>query len=159
MSEIIVREAKEQDVESVAEMVARLKVLNEELDPHFKVVDNLEEEARAYAREVITSEKHITLVAEDKKEAKPVGLIVAELQDRRFYKPRLKALITDFYVKPLYRRRRLGTLLLEKLVAEARKRGAGIVTAVFPANNKIAEEFYTSHGFRDLQTEKYKQVD
>ena len=88
-----------------------------------------------------------------------MGLIIAEVADRRFYKPRKKALITDFYVKPLYRRRRLGTLLFEKLVTEARRRGAGIVTAIFPANNKIAEEFYTSHGFRDLQVEKYKQVD
>lgn len=155
----MIREARGEDVESVAEMVARLKVLNEELDPNFKVVDNLEEEARRYAEEVIGSPDHIVLVAEDRAEGKTVGLIIAEVSDRRFYKPRKKALITDFYVKPLYRRRRLGTLLFEKLVTEARRRGAGIVTAIFPANNKIAEEFYTSHGFRDLQVEKYKQVD
>ncbi len=155
----MIREARGEDVESVAEMVARLKVLNEELDPNFKVVDNLEEEAHRYAEEVIGSPDHIVLVAEDRAEGKTVGLIIAEVSDRRFYKPRKKALITDFYVKPLYRRRRLGTLLFEKLVTEARRRGAGIVTAIFPANNKIAEEFYTSHGFRDLQVEKYKQVD
>ncbi len=155
----MIREARGEDVESVAEMVARLKVLNEELDPNFKVVENLEEEARRYAEEVIGSPDHIVLVAEDRAEGKTVGLIIAEVSDRRFYKPRKKALITDFYVKPLYRRRRLGTLLFEKLVTEARRRGAGIVTAIFPANNKIAEEFYTSHGFRDLQVEKYKQVD
>ena len=159
MSEIIVREARKEDLEAIAEMVARLKVLNEELDPNFKVVENLEEEARKYAQEVLESDSHIVLVAEDKGKGRPAGLIIARLLDRRFYKPRLKALITDFYVKPLYRRKRLGTLLMEKLVAEARRRGAGIVTAVFPSNNKIAEEFYTSHGFRDLQTEKYKQVD
>ena len=158
MSSIIIRRAREADREEVAVLIARLKTLNEELDPHFKVIDNLGEEAEKYASRLMSSDKHIVLVAEDTSTNQLVGVIIAELQDRIFYRPRIKAVITDLYVKPRYRRRRLGTLLIEKLADEAAKRGAGIISAVYPANNAIAERFYEEHGFSKLQVERFKKL-
>ncbi|MEB3779968.1 MAG: GNAT family N-acetyltransferase [Desulfurococcales archaeon] len=158
MGSIVIRKAREADYEEIAVMIARLKTLNEELDPHFKVVDNLGEEAEKYASRLVNSDKHIVLVAEDTSTSQLVGVIVAELQDRVFYKPRIKALITDLYVKPRYRRRRLGTLLIEKLAEEAARRGAGILSAIYPSNNAIAERFYEEHGFSKLQVERFKKL-
>ena len=158
MPGVYVREAVEEDLEALASMVARLKMVNEELDPHFKVVENLEEAAREYVGKAIVSEDKIVLVAVAEDTGKPVGVVIVELVDRVFYKPRIKAVITDFYVIPRYRRRRVGALLVERAAEKAREKGAGILAAVFPAGNNIAREFYTKMGFRDLQVEMYKPL-
>ena len=150
-----VRRVEERDLEVVADMIARLKVLNEELDPHFRVVEDLEEQARRYVKESLRNENVVMLVAYDSDAGEAAGVIRVEIVDRVFYKPRLKAVITDIYVKPKYRRRRVAATLLEKAKEEAKRRGAGIITAVYPANNVIAEMFYEKEGFKTLQVEKY----
>ncbi len=152
---IEVRYVTEEDVEAVAEMIARLKILNEELDPHFKVVDNLDEETKKYVKQSLINNNVVMLLAYDANTGEPIGVIRLELVDRIFYKPRIKAVITDIYVKPRYRRRRVATILLEKAKEEAKKRGAGIIAAVYPVNNIIAEAFYEKEGFKTLQVEKY----
>jgi len=159
MVRIHVREAVEADAEKVARLIARLKLVNEELDPHFKTVPNLEEVALEYARKAITGGDTRVLVAEDEETGEIVGVLVYTLVDRVFYEPRIKALITDFYVKARYRGRRVGSLLLEKAAEKAKTDGAGILTVVYPAGNNIAAGFYERKGFRDLQVEKYRPLD
>ncbi len=158
MARIQVREAVEADAEALAALVARLKSLNEELDPHFKVVGDLDKVALEYVKASIGSDKVILLVAEDAEAGEVAGLIRVELVDRVFYEPRVKAVITDIYVRPKYRRRRVGRLLLEKAAEEAARRGAGIITAVYPAGNVIAARFYQQMGFTRLQEEVYKPL-
>ncbi len=153
--QVEVRYVGEEDVEAVADMIARLKTLNEELDPHFKVIDNLEEETRKYVKESLSSGNVVMLLAYNSSTGEPVGVIRLEIIDRIIYKPRVKAIITDIYVKPRYRRRRIASILLEKAKEEAKRRGAGIIVAVYPANNLIAEAFYEREGFKTLQIEKY----
>lgn len=155
---INIRPGIKRDVDEIVEMVTKLKLLNEELDPHFKVVEDLEDQVRSYVESSLESSDTIILVAEDEDTQTLAGVVIAKLIDRIFYKPRIKALITDFYVKPVYRRKRLGTLLLERVEAEASKRGAGILTAIYPAYNSIAEHFYETHGFDKLQVERYKPI-
>lgn len=158
MGRLIVRDARAEDVGQVSLMVARLKRLNEELDPHFRVVEDLEEQSRKYVERAIGSDDSIVLVAEDEDGGEVVGVVIVKLVDRVFYEPRIKALITDLYVKPSHRRKRVGALLIEKAAERAASRGAGIITAIYPANNAIAENFYESKGFQVLQIERYKPV-
>ncbi len=157
-SRVVVRRASESDLEALAGLVARLKSLNGELDPHFLPVDNLEEAARRYVEESLGSEKVVFLVAEDEVEGRIIGAIRVELVDRVFYKPPVKAVITDFYVHPAYRGKRIGRLLIEKAMEEAKARGAGIITAVYPEGNIIADAFYKRMGFKPLQKELYKPL-
>ncbi len=158
MPGVYVREAVEEDVGRVAGLVARLKLVNEELDPHFKTVPDLEKVAQDYVREAVASDKKRVIVAVDEATGEIAGVLIYELQDRVFYTPRIKAVITDFYVVPRYRRRRIGTLLLDKAAEMAAGDGAGILTVVYPAGNNIADRFYTGKGFRDLQKEKYRPL-
>jgi len=153
---ITIRYAEAKDIAEISDMLVKLKLLNEELDPHFKIVEDLEEQVNKYVEGVIGRNDTIVLVAEDEEAGSLAGVVIAVLVDRIFYQPRLKAMITDFYVKPVYRRKRLGTLLLERIAREALNRGAGILTAIYPADNSIAEEFYKSQGFQVLQVERYK---
>ncbi|MCE4599973.1 MAG: GNAT family N-acetyltransferase [Desulfurococcales archaeon] len=158
MSSIFVREAVENDIDVVARLVARLKQLNEELDPHFKAVANLDEVAREYVERAVKSEDAKVLVAIDMATADIAGVIILKIEDRIFYEPRKKAVITDFYVRAKYRRKRVGSILLDEAMKAAVDMGAGIITAVYPAGNTIASDFYTKAGFRDLQVEKYKPL-
>jgi len=159
MSEkIVVRKAVEQDMNDLIDMIARQKTLNEELDPNFRIIEDLSSRTKEYLEKLMKNDDAVILVAINSEENKPIGVIIGQVVDRVFYKPRYKMIITDFYIKPLYRRMRIGSLLLEKIIAEAEKKGAGIITAIYPSNNKIAEEFYEKHGFKILQVERYRNV-
>ena len=158
VARISVREATREEAPAVAELVARLKMLNEELDPHYKVVDNLLEVARSYVEEAIGSDRSRVLVAVDEDTGEVAGVLIYHVEDRRFYLPRIKAKITEFYVRPRYRRRRIGTLLLEKALELARADGAGMVTVVYPAGNVLADSFYRAKKFIDLAVEKYRSL-
>ncbi|MCX8196229.1 MAG: GNAT family N-acetyltransferase [Acidilobaceae archaeon] len=149
-----IRLAGPQDVEEVASMIMRLKSLNEELDPRFKTVENLSEIVEDYVKKTITSDKAFVLLAQSE-DGDVAGMVRVELEDRIFYVPRIVAVVSDIYVKPKYRRLRVATLLLERVKQEARRRGAGMLVAIYPANNMIAENFYSKAGFRLLQVQKY----
>jgi len=156
LENIVVRRMSEGDLEAVAELIARLKSLNEELDPNFKVVEDLDKVVREYLERSLKSDRVVVLVAEDEGNRLIAGVVRFELVDRLFYEPRLQAVITDLYVRPQYRRKRLGRLLVEKALDEARRMGAGIVTVVYPAGNRIADSFYTKMGFVELNKELYR---
>ncbi|MFP3172483.1 MAG: GNAT family N-acetyltransferase [Acidilobus sp.] len=153
---IVIRSMSESDIDQVAELVVRLKSLNEELDPHFKVVPNIFEVVKEYLAKSIKDDKVVVLVAEDASNKVIAGIIRFELEDRVFYEPRLAAQITDFYVRPEYRRKGLGRILMDKAFEEAKRRGAGIVTAIYPADNSIADSFYNKLGFIELNKELYR---
>jgi ribosomal protein S18 acetylase RimI-like enzyme len=155
---LTIRGAGPGDAGELARLVARLKTLNGELDPHFLPADNLEEAARDYVAKSLESENVFILVAVDERENRIVGMIRVELVDRIFYKPPVKAVITDFYVHPAFRGKRIGRLLVEKAMEEAKARGAGMITAVYPEGNIIADAFYKRMGFRPLQKEYYKPL-
>lgn len=155
---ITVRALSEEHVEGAARLVARLKMLNAELDPNLSVVDNLEEEALAYVRESIGKEDIVFLVAYDEEQDRVAGIARAVVVDRRFYKPRRALLITDLYVDPRYRRKRVGTLLIEKLGEEALSRGINVLLVTYPAGNLIADRFYEHRGFRLLEAKRYKII-
>ncbi len=155
---ISIRMIEEKDFKEVAKLIARLKSLNEELDPHFKAISNVEDVALEYIKKSAESDNAFILVAENGETGEIIGVIRVELVDRIFYEPRIKALITDIYVKPKYRRKRVGILLLEKAAVEAKRRGAGILSAVYPYGNVLAAEFYRKQGFSELQREVYKPL-
>jgi len=152
---INVRRAEDRDADEIARLIARLKTLNSELDPHFLPSKDLEATVKEYVRRSLGEDRTVIIVAEDEEAGRIVGVLRLEIVDRLFYEPRYKAVITDLYVHPQYRRRRIGRLLIERAADEARSRGAGMLAVVYPAGNTIADSFYTKLGFKDLQKEKY----
>ncbi len=152
---IIIRPLDEDDVSKAVEYVVRLKLLNEEIDPNFKAVENLEEVAREYILSSLTDENSLIYVCEDLDAGQIVGLLRLEFRDRIFYKPRKVAVITDIYVKAGYRGKKVGKVLVEKAISLAKERGAGLLVAKYPVNNTIAEKFFSELGFKDLRREKF----
>lgn len=150
-----IRRAEPSDATILEDFVARLKSLNEELDPLFKTVENLRDEVRKYIKSSLEDDRSIVLVAYNTENGEIVGMLRLEIIDRIFYSPRTAAVITDLYVKPKHRGGKIATLLLEKAKEEAKARGAGLLVATYPANNMIAEAFYSKAGFKTLQVEKF----
>ncbi len=148
MEEIVVREAKSDDLPQASELVVRMKRLNGEFDPMFRVVDNISERAGRYLTDSLSSKNSIVWVAVSGKRV--VGIIRAEIRSRLFYEPEIEGLITDFYILPEARRKALGNEMIQTAAKKLKERGAQIITAEFPAQNEIAVKFYGKRGFRAL---------
>jgi ribosomal protein S18 acetylase RimI-like enzyme len=148
MEDIVVREATREDLPQAVELIVRMKRLNGEFDPMFRVVDNISGRASKYLTDSLGSESSIVWVAATGKRV--VGILRAEVKSRLFYEPEIEGLITDFYILPEARRKALGNEMIQAASRRLKERGAQIVTAEFPAQNEIAAKFYSKRGFRAL---------
>jgi ribosomal protein S18 acetylase RimI-like enzyme len=149
---IHLRPAREADVSTIVPLLLRLKRLNEEFDPLLKVRDDAERQAAQVLRQQIADPKVVVLAAEGigPDIGKVVGFVRALVRERPFYAPEYEGVIVDIYLLPLYRRRGVGEFLLREVSAALKAKGAGIVTAEFPAQNEIAARFYAKRGFRPV---------
>jgi ribosomal protein S18 acetylase RimI-like enzyme len=149
---IHLRPATDADIPVLVPLLLRLKRLNEEFDPLLKVRDDADAQARSLLKANIADPKSVVLAAEgvgaDKD--KVVGFVRAVVRERPFYVPEHEGVILDIYLLPLYRRHRVGEYLLHEVSAALKARGAGVVTAEFPAQNEIASRFYAKRGFRPI---------
>ncbi|HTT15467.1 MAG TPA: GNAT family N-acetyltransferase [Thermoplasmata archaeon] len=149
---IHLRPARPADLPALVPLLLRLKRLNEEFDPLLKVRDDAEAQARTVISANLGDPKAVVLAAEgvgaDKD--KVVGFVRALLRERPFYTPEWEGIIVDIYLLPLYRRHGVGEYLLRETTAALKAKGAGVVTAEFPAQNEIAVRFYAKRGFRPI---------
>lgn len=148
LEELVVREAKPGDVNEASELIIRMKKLNGEFDPLFKVVEDAQKRAVSYLSDSLGSEDKLVLVAT--RGPKVVGVLRAEIRDRLFYVPAKEGSITDFYILPEARRKDLGREIISRASQRLKAMGAEMIVAEFPAQNAIAARFYTKRGFRAL---------
>jgi ribosomal protein S18 acetylase RimI-like enzyme len=151
------REAKEEDIESIVELVIRLKRLNEEFDALLKVREDIVEQTKLYIKNSLKSDNSFIVVAEYNK--KIVGILKAEVRERLFYSPTKEGFISEFYIMPEFRRKGLGKDLLKYSIEKLKDKGAEIVTAEFPTQNKIATDFYAKQGFRSVISIHARYID
>lgn len=147
MTGLVFRKASEKDIDRLIELNIRLKRLNEEFDPLFRLRDDIAEKSREYFQKALSSPDSIVVVAEDG--GRVVGFIKADVVERIFYEPRIEGNIVEFYLLPEYRRKKQGAAMLEYMIKLLRER-ADIITAEFPSLNEIAVEFYSRLGFRGI---------
>ncbi len=148
MEPVKVRRASKGDVTGIADLVVRLKRLNNEFDPLFSVVTDARERASKYVSESVGSPKTLLLVVT--KGSRVIGFLRAELRERVFYEPHMEGHITDMYVLPEHRRKQLGHDILERGTSELVKMGAQIIAAELPSRNEIGVHFYAKRGYRRL---------
>ncbi len=152
----VIRRAGERDLEAIVNLLVRNKRLNEEFDPMLTVTGEIEEVARKYVSEALRDPNSLVLVCEEG--GRVVGFLKADVIDRLFYEPRREGVIREFYLLPEFRRRGIGRTMVEKAFEELRSMGAGIITAEFPSQHKIAVSFYENLGFRPIISKYAKEV-
>ncbi|HYA58454.1 MAG TPA: GNAT family N-acetyltransferase [Thermoplasmata archaeon] len=149
---IHMRPAREADIPAILPLLLRLKHLNEEFDPLLKVRPDADEQGRHVLRTQMSDPKAVILAVEglgpDKD--KIVGFVRAVVRERPFYMPEHEGVILDIYLLPLYRRHGVGEFVLREVSQALKAKGAGVVTAEFPAQNEIATKFYAKRGFRPI---------
>lgn len=143
-----IRRARSEDMDIAADLIVRMKRLNNEFDPLFAVVPDAKARAEKYVQGAMDAPDKLLLVAAEGK--KVVGVLRAVMLERTFYDPQKEGYITDFYILPEFRRKALGNEILEVASAELKKMGAQIIVADVPSQNEIANKFYTKRGFRAL---------
>lgn len=143
-----IRRARKEDLDQVADLIVRMKRLNNEFDPLFAVVPDARARADKYAASTLGASDRLLLVASVG--AKVVGVLRAEMRERLFYEPHEEGRITDFYILPEFRRSALGNKMLIEASSELKGMGAQIVIAEVPTQNEIANKFYVKRGFRAL---------
>ena len=143
-----IRRATKEDLAAAADLIVRVKKLNNEFDPLFAVVADAKSRADKYLEATLGSPDKLLLVAVDGQ--KIVGTIRAEMRERLFYEPHKEGFITEFYILPEYRRKALGNDMILQASAELKKMGAQIIVAEVPSQNEIANRFYAKRGFRGL---------
>jgi ribosomal protein S18 acetylase RimI-like enzyme len=148
VEKLVIREAQKADVKQASDLIVRMKKLNGEFDPLYRVVEDASERASKYLNDSIASKNCLVLVAEMDK--KVIGFLRAEVKDRLFYEPVKEGVITDFYILPEGRRKALGNEILSTATKKLKKMGVAMILAEFPAQNEIAVRFYTKSGFRAL---------
>jgi ribosomal protein S18 acetylase RimI-like enzyme len=148
LDDIVVREARSEDVEQAAELIVRMKRLNGEFDPLFKVVDDAQKRAVGYLRASMGVGDRLVLVVA--RSEKVLGVLRAEIKERLFYTPSKEGDITDFYILPEIRRKDVGRELIAQATQRLKTMGAEMIIAEFPAQNAIAVRFYSKRGFRAL---------
>lgn len=143
-----IRHAKKEDLAAVVDLIVRTKRLNNEFDPLFAVVPDVKSRAERHVASSIGAPDKLLLVAAEG--SKIVGVLRAERRQRLFYEPHEEGFITDFYILPEHRRKALGNEIMQKASAELKRMGAQIIVADVPAQNEIANRFYSKRGFRSL---------
>jgi len=143
-----IKRARKEDLGAAADLLVRIKKLNNEFDPLFAVVADAKSRADKYLSSTMADSDKLVLVATEGD--KVVGMLRAEMRERIFYEPHEEGFITDFYILPEFRRQALGHEMIQKASAELKKMGAQIIVADVPSRNEIANRFYTKRGFRSL---------
>jgi ribosomal protein S18 acetylase RimI-like enzyme len=143
-----IRRARREDLGAAADLLVRIKKLNNEFDPLFAVVADAKQRADKYLSSTMADADKLVLVATEGE--KVVGMLRAEMRERIFYEPHQEGFITDFYILPEFRRQALGHEMIQKASTELKKMGAQIIVADVPSRNEIANKFYTKRGFRSL---------
>ena len=149
---IHVRPARAEDVPALVGLLVRLKRLKVFFDLIMKVSAEAELQASKVHQAGLTDPRAMVLAAEGSgpDQGKIVGVVRAALRDRLFYTPEVEGVILDIYLLPAYRRKGVGEYLLSETTRVLKEKGAGIVTAEFPAQNQIAARFYAKRGFRPV---------
>lgn len=148
MEPINIRRATKGEVDEIADLVVRLKKLNNEFDPLFTVKEDAKHRATKYVSDSIGAEKVLLLSVT--KGDKVIGFLRAEMRERLFYEPSKEGHITDMYLLPEHRRKQIGHEILEQGTSELVKMGAEIIVGDLPSRNEIGVHFYTKRGFRRL---------
>ncbi|QKR00205.1 GNAT family N-acetyltransferase [Metallosphaera tengchongensis] len=154
---MLIRKARLDDVNIIAEMFERMYALNSEFDPLLQVHDDVEDRLKKSLDSDVNGNESVVAVAED--EGKVIGAVRVRLQKREYYVPENMAVIEEIYVLPSYRRRGVGEMLLDFVIKELSRKGVRSIIARFPAKNIIAVSFYEKRGFREIHYEYIKKIE
>jgi ribosomal protein S18 acetylase RimI-like enzyme len=152
-----VREAETRDLDRVAAMWTAITRHHEPLDPLFRMRPDSDGELRELLRALLRDRDAAILVYE--LEGDIAGLCIIRIDHAPpILEETERAEITDLGVRPGFRRRGIGKLLLEQALAWVRMSGIERVEVQVASANAEGQQFWRSQGFGDLMQVLHKRL-
>jgi Acetyltransferases len=152
---LVIRRATEADVESLATLIRRFYMFNEEFDPAMETADNVRRVALDMAKARVAG-GDLILVASY--EGKLVGYVYGSVVENPLLARRKIGVLKELYVTPEERGRGIATALIESAMNELSKMEIRYVAVEFPSRNVVAQKFYEKLGFRPYMSVYLKEV-
>ncbi|MFZ5825574.1 MAG: GNAT family N-acetyltransferase [Bacillota bacterium] len=150
------RVGKVTDLKQLLPLVEAFAREQQDQIPVNELAENFMEFARSGLAQAVEHPAACVMVAEEL-EGKPtiVGYAVGMLQEPpAIFKPELYTFISDLYVTPEYRRKGIGSALVERVRGWGFLKGAYRLSLIIPTGSP-AQGLYEKLGFRAIQTMLY----
>jgi len=146
---IKIRQAELRDISVLDSFQGKIIDNERPLDPAIKRKGNIRYYSLGYIKRLIKSKNSIFLIVETNK--KPIGCGFGEIQkvNEDWYKYKYKGYIGMMFVEKKYRKKGIGGMVLDKLLAWFNKKKIRDVRIRVYHNNFRAVEFYKKHKFKD----------
>ena len=153
----VVRQAEMRDLDRVAAMWIAITRHHEPMDPLFRMRPDSDGELRELLRALMRDRDAAILVYE--LEGDIAGLCIIRIDHAPpILEETERAEVTDLGVRPGFRRRGIGTLLLEQALEWARMSGIERVEVQVASANTEGQRFWRSQGFGDLMQVLHKRL-
>ena len=140
-----IRLARLEDIPQISELLSEFFAYNAKQQPNNYIATS---ENGKYPSSVLDSDTGVFFIAETGKTI--IGLIHIEEDSTPPYPsiaPHKFACIIDFFVKPYYRKKNVGRLLLEEAKAWAQSRNLEYIELMVLENNETGKRFYEGTDF------------
>jgi ribosomal protein S18 acetylase RimI-like enzyme len=139
------RLAEKSDIASLVRLRAEFIGLNKLHEVFEKVYENIKQ----YFEDKILTKECVTILAEDKNSISGTGIVffydsvpsLSNISGKNAY-------ITSMYVKKEYRRMKIGSTILEKLIEISKANNAQFIML---NATEIGRELYNQYGFKDIE--------
>lgn len=150
------RVGKPTDLKQLLPLVEAFAREQQDQIPVNELAENFMEFARSGLAQAVEHPAACVMVAEEQ-EGKPtiIGYAVGMLQEPpAIFKPELYTFISDLYVTPEYRRKGVGSALVERVRGWGYLKGAYRLSLIIPTGSQ-SQRLYEKLGFKAIQTMLY----
>jgi len=144
-----IREAAKRDLDAIVLLWKQLMQFHTDLDPVFRLNPAAEKIFRKFITKCVRSRSVLTLVAEEDEKIVAFCNTTVEMNPPVFHPGRF-GMISDLVVDAGYRRRGIGTRLVETVKLWLLKQGIRSVRLRAATVNPVAVSFWRSRGFKDI---------
>ncbi len=146
--QVIIRNAKVSDINTIVEMQGNLADYHRKLDKYFRPGKEISKSFRKYLKVLMKKKNAKVLVAEY--ESKVVGYTIGKIEKSKVsIVPKKIGKITDLFILPEHRNKGIGKALVSELIQWFKKRKIEYVEIGVHSKNKLALTFWKKHGFKE----------
>ncbi|MCX6346188.1 MAG: GNAT family N-acetyltransferase [Armatimonadetes bacterium] len=144
---LIIRRAKQSDLDAIVSLWVELLDFHQERDPYYTLNEDAQKHTAKHIAGTIDSLKSIVLVAESDNIV--IGYLIANIQQRPpAYKGGALVSISDICVNGGSRRAGAGVAMVKELIKIADKKGIDRVEVGYSARNEHSVAFWDKMGFK-----------
>lgn len=137
-----IRKATLEDIPVLSEMRKR-----QLMDEGFEASADMDAELSAFFHRHLADGSMVEWLAEEDGEAVATGAIIFYDFPPAFFDPKsIRGYLTNLYTAPAYRRQGIGGMMMDRMIQEAKDRGAGLL---WLGASKMGRPLYLKKGFKE----------